>query len=192
VSGRFPVSVTVTGFARAQHLAEPTALTISVRNAGHRALPDVAVTICERSCAPRDRVNEGTAAQAFGYDIHSAANTADPSRPLWIVDRGPGGCRFQCNVAGGDTGGGVTADSNTWALGRLAPGATARFTWALTPVVAGRHVVAWEVAGDLTGRARAVDAGGRVPRGTIGVSIDSAPPSERVTPSGKVVTTAAG
>jgi hypothetical protein len=186
------VSVTVTGFARSQHLAQPTALTISVRNGGHRALPDVAVTICERSCATGDRSDEGTAAQAFGYDIHSAANTADPTRPLWIVDRGPGGCRFQCNVAGGDTGGGVTANSNTWALGRLAPGAIARFTWALTPVVAGRHIVAWEVAGDLTRRARAVGAGGGVPHGTLAVAIDSAPPSERVTPSGKVVTTAAG
>jgi hypothetical protein len=136
-SGHFPVSVTAARFPRRQHLAQPTDLTIAVRNTGHRTLPDVAVTICERSCAPSDASNRGTAAQAFGYDIQAAPNTADPTRPLWIVDQGPGTCRFQCNVPGGDVGESATASSNTWALGTLAPGATARFRWALTPVVPG-------------------------------------------------------
>ena len=190
--GRFPVAVSAAGFPRRQHIAGGVALTLAVRNTGSRPLPDVAVTICARSCAPGDRSGEGTAAQAFGTDIRSAPDTASPSRPLWIVDRGPGGCRLNCNASGGDAGGGVTASSNTWALGRLAPGATARFTWALIPVVAGSHTVAWEVAGDLTGRARAVLAGGGVPRGTLRASVDSAPPRVRVTPSGRVVTTAAG
>jgi hypothetical protein len=191
-SGRFPVSITAARFPRSQHLAQPTKLIIAVRNTGHRTLPDVAVTICARSCAPSDRSGEGTAAQAFGYDIHAAPNTADPSRPLWIVDRGPGACHFQCDRPGGDVGASVTANSNTWALGTLAPGATAHFVWALTPIVPGRHVVAWEVAGDLTGGARAVSGGGRVPHGAFTVSIDSAPAPERVTPSGKVVTTTTG
>jgi hypothetical protein len=191
-SGRFRVSVSTARFPRSQHVAQPTDLTIAVRNTGHRTLPDVAVTICERSCAPSDAPNRGTAAQAFGYDIDDAANTADPSRPLWIVDRGPGACHFQCNAPGGDVGASATASSNTWALGTLAPGATARFQWALTPIVPGRHIVAWEVAGDLSGRARAVSAGGEVPRGVFIVSITSTPAPERVTPSGKVVTTSTG
>ena len=191
-SGRFPVSVTAARFPRRQHLAQPTELTIAVRNTGHRTLPDVAVTICERSCTPSDRTNQGTAAQAFGYDIHAAPDTADPSRPLWIVVRGPGACHAQCHVPGGDVGASVTANSNTWALGSLAPGATARFRWALTPVVPGRHVVAWEVAGDLTGRARAVSGRGGIPRGVFTVSIASAPARVRVTPSGRVVTSSSG
>ena len=191
-SGRFPVSITAAHFPRSQHLAQPTELMLAVRNTGHRTLPDVAVTICERSCAPSDRSDEGTAAQAFGYDIQDAPNTADPSRPLWIVVRGPGVCHLQCNVPGGDVGASATANSNTWALGTLAPGATARFRWALTPIVPGRHTVAWEVAGDLSGRARAVSGGGRVPHGVFTVSIDSAPAPERITPSGQVVTTTTG
>jgi hypothetical protein len=191
-TGRFRVSVSTARFPRSQHLAQPTDLTIAVRNTGHRALPDVAVTICERSCTPSDASNRGTAAQAFGYDINSAPNTADPSRPLWIVDRGPGACHLQCNAPGGDVGASATSSSNTWALGTLAPGATARFRWALTPIVPGRLVVAWEGAGDLSGRARAVTAGGGVPRGVFTVSIASAPAPERVTPSGKVVTSTAG
>lgn len=187
VHGRFPVAVTAR-FARVQRLAQHTSLVISVRNTGRRALPDVAVTICETSCAPSTRPNRGTAAQAFGYDIAVAANTADPSRPLWIVNRGPGACRFRCNAPGGSGGGGVSAGTNTWALGRLAPGRTVRFRWALTPVMAGRHLVAWQVDGNLTGTARAVAAGGGLPRGTLVASVRSAVPHLRVTASGRVVT----
>jgi hypothetical protein len=187
VHGRFPVAVSVR-FARVQRLAGRTMLDIAVRNRGQRALPDVAVTICETSCAVSSRANEGTSAQAFGYDIAAAPNTADPSRPLWIVNRGPGACHFQCNASGASNGGGVTAASNTWALGRLAPGRTARFTWSLTPVEAGHHVIAWQVAGNLTGTARAV-SGGAIPHGTLSVSVNGHSPQLRVTSSGRVVTT---
>jgi hypothetical protein len=187
VHGRFPVAVSAR-FAPVQQLAQHTSLLITVRNTGHRALPDVAVTICERSCAVSGRLNEGTAAQAFGYDIQPAANTADPSRPLWIVDRGPGACRFQCNAAGGAAGGGTTAATNTWALGRLAPGRSVRFRWALTPVMAGRHIVAWQVDGNLTGSARAVAASGQLPHGRLVTTVRSAVPHLRVTATGKVVT----
>jgi hypothetical protein len=184
---RYPVAVTE-HFAAGQRLAQRTVLSIAVRNTGHHALPDVAVTICNRSCRPSARADEGTAAQAFGHDIAGAADLANPSRPLWIVDRGPGACHFQCNAPGGGAGAGVTANSNTWALGRLPPGDTARFTWVLTPVTAGRHRVAWEVAGDLSGAARAVTGAGSVPRGTFAVSVRSAPPRLKVSPSGRVVT----
>ena len=47
-----------------------------------------------------------------------------------------------CNQGG--SGGAVTAYSNTWALGRLAPGATARFVWRVTAVSPGTHVVAYD------------------------------------------------
>ncbi len=161
---------------------------IAVRNTGHRAIPDVSVTICENRCAPCARCDEGTSAQAFGSHIPSSPTTADTSRPLWIVNRGPGGCHFQCNASGGDAGGGVTAASNTWALGRLAPGATAVFTWALTPVKAGRHVVAWQVDGNLTGTARAVGPRGGPPQGTLVASVSGRVPQLRVTSSGKVLT----
>jgi hypothetical protein len=50
------------------------------------------------------------------------AGLADPTRPVWILDDGPRG--------------GTTAYTNTWALGRVAPGATKTFEWRATPVVA--------------------------------------------------------
>lgn len=183
----FPVAVTARFPAR-QHLAEPTRLVVAVRNAGHRALPDVAVTVCNLSCAPSSRSDQGTSAQAFGHDINSAPNTADPSRPLWIIDHAPGDCHFHCDRPGGQAGSAVTASSNTWALGRLAPGQTARFAWSVTAISAGRHIVAWQVAGDLTGAARATTSGGAIPHGSFTVRVSRRPPSYHVTPSGRVVT----
>ena len=50
---------------------------------------------------------------------------ANPSRPIWIVDRPPGRVQrvpAQLPDGSGSPGGAVTAYSNTWALGPLAPG----------------------------------------------------------------------
>src|SRR5918998_5526822 len=44
---------------------------------------------------------------------------ADPSRPVWIIDDGPRG--------------GVTAYTNTWALGKMKAGETKEFVWKVTP-----------------------------------------------------------
>ena len=182
------MKVTTARFPASQRLSGRVRLVIAVRNAGHRALPDVAVTICNTSCAPSHRLGRGTAAAAFGQDV-SGTGLATRSRPVWVVRRAPGGCHFHCHDPGGQAGSSVTANSNTWALGRLAPGRTARFTWALTPVAAGRQVVAWQVAGDLTGAARATVAAGGIPHGRFRVTIDARPVRSRVTPSGEVVTT---
>ena len=59
----------------------------------------------------------------------------------------------------GGSGGAVTAYSNTWALGALAPGKTATFVWRVTAVQPGVHTVAWEVAAGLNGKAKAVQNG---------------------------------
>ena len=184
--GAFPVAVTTTRFPASQRLAQPTRLVIAVRNTGHRALPDVAVTVCNGTCAADAPRGEGTDAAAFGADVQGT-DLASSSRPVWIVNRAPGRCGYSCRHGG--AGAGVSAASNTWALGRLAPGRTARFEWRVTAVAAGRHIVAWQVAGDLSGAARAVLAGGRAPRGTFTVHVRTAPARSRVTSSGRVVTT---
>ena len=62
---------------------------IAVRNSGDKAIPDVAVTICNVTCAYPAPKGEGTSSQAFAADINQTY-LANPSRPLWIVDRGPG------------------------------------------------------------------------------------------------------
>jgi hypothetical protein len=187
--GTFPVRITTASFPASQRLSQPVTLTIAVRNTGHRALPDVAVSICNVTCAADAGRGQGTGAQPFGHAIQAAPNTANPSRPLWVLDRGPGACRLNCRVGGAQSGAGVTSDANTWALGRLAPGRTARFTWSVTAAQAGHHIVAWQVAGDLGGDAKATSGGGGIPHGRFAVTVAQAPAKMTVKPDGQVVTT---
>lgn len=186
-SGNFAVAVPVAHFPASQRLAERTRLVIAVRNVSGKTIPNVAVTICNITCRYPAPPGAGTNAQAFAQDLDQPY-LANPSRPIWIVDRPPGPCRYSCLTGG--PGGGVTAYSNTWALGALAPGATATFVWGVTAVKAGTHVVAWQVAAGLNGKAKAVlPGGGGPPSGTFIVRVNSAPLQEYVTSSGKVVTT---
>jgi hypothetical protein len=182
----FRVAVTTARFPASQRLAQRTDLVIAVRNAGRQTIPDVAVTICNVTCAYPAPPGEGSSAEAFSANLPPQPGLANTSRAVWIINRSPGPCAYNCRAGG--AGGAVTAYSNTWALGRLAPGATARFQWAVTAVQAGRHVVAWQVAAGLDGNARAVLADGSQPRGTFAVEIGSAPPRYYVKPDGTVVT----
>jgi hypothetical protein len=179
------VHVTAAAFPSHQVLAQQTVLEIAVRNSGTRPIPDIAVTLLN----PR----HGAPAQALGTLISPGAQgkplIAGRSRPVWVIDRAPGPCSFSCQGAGGA----ATADKNTWALGRLEPGATARFDWHVTAVRAGRYTVVYEVAASPAGgRARAVSggaagAGARGPvTGSFRVTVSSAAPVPYVTSSGKV------
>jgi hypothetical protein len=182
----FPVAVDTATFPPAQALAQHAHLVIAVRNAGSKAIPDVAVTICNVTCVYPAPKGEGSSSSAFAADI-GQPYLANPSRPLWVVDRGPGACGYSCQNGG--QGAAVTAYSNTWALGRLAPGHTARFDWAVTAVQAGRHVIAWEVAAGLNGKARAVlSSGGGAPHGTFSVDVGYAPAQTYVNNNGQIVT----
>jgi hypothetical protein len=99
---------------------------------------------------------------------------ADPSRPVWVIDDGPRG--------------GVTAYTNTWALGRVPAGETKEFVWKVTPVKAGSYEVKYRVAAGLDGKAKAVLAGGDSPAGTFQVNVSREPDDARVDPdSGRVV-----
>jgi hypothetical protein len=182
----FRVSVPVASFPAKQSLAAKERLVIAVRNTSRRALPNVAVTICNTTCSYRARRGHGTTVGAFSYAIANAPNLANASRPIWIVQRAPGPCGYSCRNLG--PGAAVTAYSNTWALGRLAPGHTARFVWTVTPVKAGRFVVAWAVAAALSGANRAVLASGAPARGTMLVHVSTRPPHYVVAPDGKVTT----
>jgi hypothetical protein len=182
--GNFPVAVATASFPASQSLSEHTSLTIAVRNAGTKPIPDIAVTICNVTCAAHAPAGEGTSAAPFGQDV-TQPYLANPSRSVWIVDRPPGPCAYSCQ--GGGRGGAVTADPNTWALGRLAPGHTARFEWGVTAVTPGTHVIAWQVAAGLNGKARAT-ANGALPQGTFTVKISQAPPQTYVNNNGQIVT----
>jgi hypothetical protein len=182
--GKFTVNVSTASFPASQQISQHTHLVIAVRNTSPKTIPDVAVTICNVTCTYGAPQGEGSSAQAFAANIDQPS-AANPSRPNWIVDRGPGKCGYSCQNGG--QGAGVTAYSNTWALGKLAPGRTARFDWAVTAVAPGKHTVAWEVAAGLNGKARAVLADGSQPHGRFAVHIRTAPPQTYVNNSGQIV-----
>ena len=184
-SGRFPVDVTRATFPTSQRLAQHTHLVIAVRNDGTKMIPNIAVTIVDPT------LKQPTAAQAFGgrpcerqpdrQPRESLASDLDHRSP-------PGACRYSCRSGG--PGGAVTAYSNTWALGPLKPGATARFVWGVTAVKPGTHVVQYQVAAGLNGKARAVLAGGGGrPWGTFRVNVSSKPQQSYVNDAGQVVPT---
>jgi hypothetical protein len=158
-SGNFSVKVATATFPAKQTLAEPTKLSIVVKNTDSKALPDVAVTV--------DSFTK--ASQQVGL--------ADPQRPVWIVDKGPVG--------------GETAYVNTWALGRLAPGQSKRFTWNVTAIQSGAHNVAYRVSPGLDGKAKVADASAA--SGKFSVSISDKPAQARVDPeTGTVIRESAG
>ncbi len=170
--GKFKVTIATASFPAAQALSQHTHLVIGVRNAGTKTIPDVAVTLCNVTCAYPAPKGEGSSAPAFGQNS-SQTYLANPGRPIWILDRPPGQCSYGCQHGG--KGAAVTAYANTWALGSLRPGRTLVFSWAVTAVSPGRHIVAWEVAAGLNGRAKAVLADGSRPKGTFTVRVKATP-----------------
>jgi len=175
-SGVFPVSVAVATFPTFQRLAERTHMRIAVRNTGQKTIPDIAVTITDPPY--------GTSVQAFGRYV-SQPGLANHSRPVWIIDRPPGPCTYSC--LNGGPGGAVTAYSNTWALGPLAPGQTATFVWGVTAVAPGTHFVRYEIAAGLAGKAKARTSGGAIPAGTFRVRITQQPQQSYVNSNGQIV-----
>jgi hypothetical protein len=183
-AGNFTVAVPRASFPSSQRLSQHTHFVIAVRNAGAKTIPDVAVTICNVTCTYPAPAGQGTSAQAFAEDLNMPY-LANPSRPVWIVDEPPGQCRYSCNTGG--AGAAVTAYSNTWALGTLKPGATATFDWSVTAVRPGRHVIAWEIAAGLNGRAKARLADGSQPTGKFMVMVQRAPRQSYVNNQGQIV-----
>ena len=184
-SGNFPVQVVGARFPAKQRLAQRTTLVIRVRNTGTKPIPNLAVSICNTTCAYPAPVGQGTSVQAFAYYL-KMPGLASHSRPVWIVDKPPGPCGYSC-LAGG-AGSYFTVDANTWAMNRpLNPGGTATFTWGVTAVTPGDYVVAWKVAAGIYGKAKAVLANGSMPQGAFAVKIARPPQQQHVTPGGQVV-----
>ncbi|HZE04033.1 MAG TPA: hypothetical protein VE127_02345 [Solirubrobacteraceae bacterium] len=190
-SGKFAVQVTTASFPSSQRLSEHAHLVLAVHNVSGKTLPDVAVTICNVTCAYPAPRGQGTSAAAFGENLQMQG-LAHPSRPIWVVDNPPGRCNTGCSAnsssGGGGPGGAVTAYANTWALGQLRPGHTAKFDFGVTAVKPGRHIVAWEVAAGLNGKAKAVLRNGSPPHGTFTVVIHNAPAQTYVNNNGQIVT----
>jgi hypothetical protein len=189
----FTVDIPTHSFPASQALSQHSHLVLMVRNDSNRTIPNVAVTICNVTCKFPAPSGEGTSVQPFALSINQQT-VANPSRQIWIIDRPPGPCtgRQGYSCAGGSFGGAVTYDANTWALGPLKPGHVAKFDWALTAVIPGHHVVAWEVSAGLSGKAKAVLSDGSLPQGTFPVTISGTPGQSYVDNSGKIVSSPNG
>jgi hypothetical protein len=72
-SGTFPVEIVTHHFPLTQHIAQQSQLRITVRNAGTKTIPNLAVTV--KGLSIRD----------------TQPGLADPNRPVWIIDSGPRG-----------------------------------------------------------------------------------------------------
>jgi hypothetical protein len=183
-TGNFPVQITEASFPSTQTLSEHTNMVITVRNAGHKAIPNVNVEVCNVTCAYPAPPGEGTSSIAFASNEGESV-LSSTKLPVWIVDKTPGLCGYSCEGGGG--GGAGTAYDNTWSLGRLQPGRTATFRWGVTAVGAGRHVVAWRVQAGLNGKAQAVLSGGGRAVGSFAVTVSQAPAQSHVNDAGQIV-----
>jgi len=171
-SGTFPVAVDHASFPAVQSLGSTTRLVLRIRNAGSQTIPNLAVTV------------DGLSYRSTQPDL------ADPQRPLFIINNGPGLIARQPVLGTGkfSEGGYITAYTNTWASGPLASGHAVNFIWAVTPVQAGLHKITWTVAAGLNGKAKASTATGAIPTGHFVVLTAATPPPTHVDPvTGQVV-----
>jgi hypothetical protein len=148
----YRVAIVRSSFPARQRLARPARLVVEVRNTGTATMPNVAVTV-DAFSARSDR-----------------AGLADAERPVWIIDRAPGGS--------------TTAYTNTWALGPLQPGETRTFEWRLVAAHAGTYTIGYRVSPGLNGKARPI---GNHTRGRFHVTISDKPVPARVDDNGNVV-----
>lgn len=168
--GNFPVEVVRASFPDQQKLAKSSDMIVTVRNAGDKTIPDIAVTV-------------------NGFDKRKKdPDLADPSRPVFAVNG------VQVKIAGfpeakdASPRGCDTAYVNTWACGPLRPNEQKTFRWTVTAVQAGDYRIAWRVAAGLDGKAKAVAAGGGpAPRGQFAGTISDAAPDVRVADDGHTI-----
>ena len=122
-----------------------------------------------------DRAIPNIALTVDGFSARSEqAGLADANRPVWIIDDGPRG--------------GVTAYTNTWALGRVPPGETKTFEFKVTPVKAGEYEVNYRVSAGLDGKALARSPGDQRVQGKFDVRVAREPAQSRVDPeTGEVI-----
>ncbi|HEV2753007.1 MAG TPA: hypothetical protein VGV36_04135 [Solirubrobacteraceae bacterium] len=120
-----------------------------------------------RNTGPRTIPNVAVTLRGFEQE-RERGGSADTSRPVWIVEDEPTG--------------GVTAYADTWALGTLSPGQSETFEWDVTAIQAGTWDLRYRVSAEPDGRAKARLADGRVPEGSLRVSVVDEPTDARVDP----------
>jgi hypothetical protein len=167
--GRFEVEVVSATFPEAQKLAKRSDLEITVRNAGDKTIPNIAVTV-------------------RGFDTRlDNPDLADPERPIFVINGQPKRIGDFAESKPLAPEGGDTAYVDTWALGRLKPGGDKTFSWNVTAVRAGPYRLSYRIAAGLDGKAKAVDSRGAAPTGVFIGTVEDEPPDTRVAEDGVTV-----
>jgi hypothetical protein len=164
--GTFSVRVVKADFPSKQAISRPAKLKLEVRNTGTSTVPDLTVSI-----------------NSFDYRSNYPG-LASAQRPIWAVDQGPGAIpKIKVRTENFDsTGDDVTATSNTWTAGAVAPGQSRTFVWDVTPIISGAHTITYTVAAGLNGKAHAESQSGQSVTGHFNVNIASVPYVTHVDP----------
>ncbi|HEY7890633.1 MAG TPA: hypothetical protein VIC05_00325 [Solirubrobacteraceae bacterium] len=162
----FSVQVLRASFPQSQAVSHSTKLELEVRNTSSHTIPNLAVTI-------------GSFIYRSDYP-----GLADPRRPVWIVDQGPGAIpKIPVRTVPFDSpGNDVTANASTWSTGAVRSGQTRTFVWDVTPVRSGSRTVTYTFAAGLNGKARAELQSGSPASGSFTVNVSPAPRVSHVSP----------
>jgi hypothetical protein len=168
--GDFAVEVVDASFPEDQKLAKSSNLVLTVRNAGNRTIPNIAVTV-------------------DGFNVRRADPAlADPERPQFVINGVPRDIGGFPEAKDASPLGCDTAYVNTWACGPLAAGKQRTFRWSVTAVQAGDFEISWRVAAGLDGKAKAVSpGGGEAPSGSFSGTVSDEAPQVRVADDGRTV-----
>jgi hypothetical protein len=168
--GDFAVEVVRASFPEDQKLAKSSNLVITVRNAGDRTIPNIAVTV-------------------DGFNVRRAnPELADPERPQFVMNGVPREIGGFPEAKDASPLGCDTAYVNTWACGPLGRDRQRTFRWSVTAVQAGDFEISWRVAAGLDGKANAVGpGGGEAPSGSFSGTVSDEAPDVRVADDGETV-----
>ena len=175
-SGNFPVEVTSATFPAKQKLAKDSSMKIVVRNAGTKEIPNVNVTVKCKS-------GLGSSFEVASKD----PNLADRERPQFVVDQIPTRTPRETGQLELDPLERSSAFVDTYPLGPLAAGRTARFEWKVTAVKAGPYKLCWRVNAGLYGKAKATSGSGGPLSGIFTGEVSNKAPKTRVAEDGTTV-----
>ena len=178
-SGEFPVRVVSAKFDNDQRLAKDSRMVIKVENAGQKTIPLISVTV---------KCKAGLGGSFQTAIPEETGDTADPSRPQFIVNKIPTASERQNPPLDPAPLERSSAYVDTYPLGPLAPGKDKTFIWDVTAVRAGKYRLCWRVNAGLYGKAKAVPADGGQPiKGEFTGTVSREAPRARVSEDGETV-----
>jgi hypothetical protein len=177
-AGNFQVQLLGATFPTDQHLAKDSSMTIAVKNAGTKRVPDINVTV---KCP-------GRGVGGSFMTVVSESDVADPERPQFVVNRLPTRTPRKPPPIDPAPLERSSALVDTYPLGPLDPGKTATFKWDVTAVKAGPFRLCWRVNAGLYGKAHAVAASDSEPlNGEFKGTISNKAPQSHIADDGKTV-----